>query len=94
MRTERVVVHKAWFPFGRDMPGMEEVAERRLILSERERATLRSAAVILGKAREAVDPHDWDDIREGDMRVLAMGECYVGEAADAGFFIVDDEPKT
>ncbi len=89
MRVETVVTQRPWYPFGRSNPGFDGASEKRLHLSERERATLRSAAAIMERARKAVDPDDLDDIRiSQDMRVLAMGETYTSEAAEADYFLV------
>ena len=94
MRIERVVLERAWFPFGRQHPGCEERSEKRLILSEREKATLRSAAVIVEKARRAVDPHEWDDIRHSEaLRGLAMSEAYLTDLLTYDFYVVDDWAK-
>jgi hypothetical protein len=78
---------------GRDMPGIPERKERRVLLSKQEVTLLTNAQKLLSRLREAVDPEGWNDYatakdRNGYADDIASAECYVRSVLD--YFKGDD----
>lgn len=91
MRVEDVVTFPGFRLGGMTVP---DQTERRVILSERDKAQLQGSVRLLEKIRTAIDPNDWDDIRESeDLRAVSLAEVYASEVARADWFVVDDEPR-
>jgi hypothetical protein len=85
VRTETVVTQKAWYPFGKGLPGIPERKERRVLLSKQEVALLTNAQKLLARLRKAVDPEGWNDWYVDE---VASAETYVRSVVD--FFTGDD----
>ncbi len=88
MRLQTVVIQKAWFPFGRDMPGIEERCEHRVVLNERERTTMPKAAAILTDIRTAAQ----EDEDDPSMTDIAMAAYTCQDVAEFEGIVCADTP--